>query len=166
MNRRYILYMAVLITVATPVLAQDTVYKVPKGQSDGRSVTYTDEKPEGRAELVELPPPPSVDEQQAAQERAAALKTKLEQIQQESEDQGAQGAPVALESDAARANLEKAKAAQEAGKQPIPTDFTGLKNGGIRLNEQYYERQRKLQEVVDAAVADLEATKTGLDTAR
>ena len=166
MNRRRILYTAVLITVATPVLAQDTVYKVPKGQSDGRSVTYTDEKPQGRAELVELPPPPSVDEQQAAQERAAALKTKLEQLQRESKDQGAQRAPIEMTVDAARANLEKAKAAQEAGKQPIPTDFTGLKNGGIRLNEQYYERQRKLQEDVDAAVANLQATEAGLGAAR
>jgi hypothetical protein len=47
--------------------------------------------------------------------------------------------------------LKAAEQAQAAGKEPLPGERTGTAGGGSRLNDAYYERQRKLQEDVEKA---------------
>lgn len=44
-----------------------------------------------------------------------------------------------------------AEQARAAGKEPLPGERTGTAGGGSRLNDSYYERQRKLEEDVEKA---------------
>jgi hypothetical protein len=44
-----------------------------------------------------------------------------------------------------------AEQARAAGKEPLPGERTGTAGGGSRLNDAYYERQRKLEEDVEKA---------------
>jgi hypothetical protein len=47
--------------------------------------------------------------------------------------------------------LKAAEQARAAGKEPLPGERTGTAGGGSRLNDAYYERQRKLDEDVQKA---------------
>ena len=50
-----------------------------------------------------------------------------------------------------RKALQDAEAAREAGKEPLPGERLGLKGGGSRLTDEYYERQKTLDAAVEAA---------------
>lgn len=59
----------------------------------------------------------------------------------------------------ARQALQKAEAARDAGKEPLPGERLGTAGGGSRLTEAYFERQKSLEGAVEAArkrVQDLE----------
>ena len=47
--------------------------------------------------------------------------------------------------------LKAAEQARDAGKEPLPGERTGTAGGGSRLNDAYYERQRKLEQDVEKA---------------
>src|SRR5262245_5704248 len=51
----------------------------------------------------------------------------------------------------ARQALQDAERARAAGKEPLPGERTGTAGGGSRLNDAYYERQKKLDEDVEKA---------------
>jgi hypothetical protein len=53
-----------------------------------------------------------------------------------------------------------AEQARAAGKEPLPGERTGTAGGGSRLNDAYYERQRKLDEDVDKARRGTGQTQT------
>jgi uncharacterized protein DUF4124 len=57
--------------------------------------------------------------------------------------------------------LKDAEAARKAGKEPRPGETTGVAGGGVRLNETYFERQKKLEEDVVKARRDLEQVRSG-----
>ena len=56
--------------------------------------------------------------------------------------------------------LKDAAAARKAGKEPRPGETTGIAGGGVRLNETYFERQKKLEEDVLKAQRDLEQARS------
>jgi hypothetical protein len=62
---------------------------------------------------------------------------------------------------AAERALKDAEAARAAGKEPLPGERTGTAGGASRLNEAYYDRQRKLDEAVDKARRELDAARSG-----
>jgi hypothetical protein len=62
---------------------------------------------------------------------------------------------------AAERALKDAEAARARGKEPRPGETTGIAGGGVRLNETYFERQKKLEEGVLKARRDLEQIRTG-----
>ena len=62
---------------------------------------------------------------------------------------------------AAEQALRNAEAARAAGKEPLEGDRIGTAGGTSRLNETYYDRQRKLEEAVEKARRDLEAARAG-----
>src|SRR5512145_2475727 len=62
---------------------------------------------------------------------------------------------------AAEQAVRNAEAARAAGKEPLENERIGTAGGTSRLNESYYDRQRKLEEAVDSARRDLEAARAG-----
>lgn len=62
---------------------------------------------------------------------------------------------------AAEQALKNAEAARAAGKEPLPGERTGTAGGASRLNEPYYDRQRKLDQDVDKARRSLEQERSG-----
>jgi hypothetical protein len=62
---------------------------------------------------------------------------------------------------AAEKALKDAEAARAAGKEPLPGERVGTAGGASRLNEAYYDRQRKLEEAVENARRALDAARSG-----
>ena len=62
---------------------------------------------------------------------------------------------------AAEQAVRNAEAARASGKEPLENERIGTAGGTSRLNESYYDRQRKLEEAVDSARRDLEAARAG-----
>jgi hypothetical protein len=62
---------------------------------------------------------------------------------------------------AAERALKNAESARASGKEPLESERIGTAGGSSRLNEIYYERQRKLEEAVENARRDLEAARAG-----
>jgi hypothetical protein len=57
--------------------------------------------------------------------------------------------------------LRNAEAARAAGKEPLPDERIGTAGGASRLNETYFDRQRKLEEAVESARRELDAARSG-----
>jgi len=57
--------------------------------------------------------------------------------------------------------LHDAEVALEMGKEPQPNERIGTVKGASRLNEAYFERQKKLEEAVEAARDNLERVRAG-----
>jgi len=57
--------------------------------------------------------------------------------------------------------LRNAEAARAAGKEPLPDERIGTAGGASRLNETYFDRQRKLEEAVERARRELDAARSG-----
>ena len=62
---------------------------------------------------------------------------------------------------AAEQALKNAEAARAAGTEPLASERIGTAGGASRLNETYYDRQRKLEEAVDKARRELEQARSG-----
>jgi hypothetical protein len=62
---------------------------------------------------------------------------------------------------AAEQALRDAEAARAAGKEPLPGERIGTAGGASRLNEAYFDRQRKLDEAVEKARRALDAARSG-----
>ena len=62
---------------------------------------------------------------------------------------------------AAEQAVKNAEAARTAGKEPLEGERAGTAGGSSRLSENYYDRQRKLEEAVEKARSDLEAARAG-----
>jgi len=57
--------------------------------------------------------------------------------------------------------LQKAQAALEAGKEPLPGERTGTAGGASRLNDDYFKRQKKLEDAVENARREVERARSG-----
>jgi hypothetical protein len=118
-------------------------------------VLYKSVLPDGRVVYGDKPDPAAVkvDKQQpdiskrgiggSTPREAEALKA-MEQSRAKREAADEKGRSV---QDAVRA----AEQARAAGKEPLAGERTGTAGGGSRLNDAYYERQRKLEEDVEKA---------------
>lgn len=62
---------------------------------------------------------------------------------------------------AAEQALKNAEAARAAGKEPLPGERIGTASGASRLTDTYFDRQRELDEAVEAARRELEAARAG-----
>jgi hypothetical protein len=62
---------------------------------------------------------------------------------------------------AAEQALRNAEAARAAGREPLEGERIGTAGGASRLNEAYYDRQRKLEEAVEKARRELDAARSG-----
>jgi hypothetical protein len=57
--------------------------------------------------------------------------------------------------------LKKAEAALEAGKEPLPGERIGTAGGASRLTDDYWKRQKKLEEAVESARRNVEKASSG-----
>ncbi len=57
--------------------------------------------------------------------------------------------------------LKKAEAAREAGKEPLPGERLGTASGASRLTDDYWKRQKKLEEAVESARREAEQARSG-----
>jgi len=124
-------------------------------QPAGAQVLYKSVLPDGRVVYGDKPDPGAtkVEEQKpdiskrglggSTPREAEALKAMEEsRAKREATEEKGRSAQ-----DAVRA----AEQARAAGKEPLPGERTGTAGGGSRLNDSYYERQRKLDEDVEKA---------------
>ena len=129
------------LLVSFAVMAAQTLYK--STMPDGK-VVYSEKPGPGAARVDTLEGPPAKTGVTAAtpqeQARAAQAASKAGTASQQ---------PAAL--DDARKALQKAEAAREAGKEPLPGERIGTAGGASRLTEAYFARQKSLETAVDAA---------------
>ncbi|MGH8640530.1 MAG: DUF4124 domain-containing protein [Burkholderiales bacterium] len=57
--------------------------------------------------------------------------------------------------------LKKAEAAREAGKEPLPGERVGTAGGASRLTDDYWKRQKKLEEAVETARRNVGQASSG-----
>ena len=62
---------------------------------------------------------------------------------------------------AAEQALQDAEAARIGGKEPLPGERLGTAGGGSRLSDSYFERQKSLEDAVNAARKRLEDLRSG-----
>lgn len=136
----------VLLLAASGASAQ-TMYK--STMPDGKVIYGENSEPGAkRVETVTAPPPKS-----GITVVTPVEKTQVDQrIRQRSAAENAKQA----ELDDARRQLQQAETALEAGKEPLPGERTGTAGGGSRLTDDYWERQKKLEQAVESARARLD----------
>lgn len=113
---------------------------------DGR-IVYG-EKPEPGAKDVETmaPPPPKTG-------TTVLTPAEKKSIEKRFQERAAATDAERRELEAAHKQLKEAEAALEAGKEPLPGERIGTVSGASRLTDAYWERQKKLEEAVEAARA-------------
>lgn len=146
MKTRYPSLGLALLLAASCAFAQ-MMYK--STMPDGR-VVYG-EKPEPGAKQVETiaspPPKPGI---------TIVTPEEKKQVDQRIRERSAIEEAKQRELDAARREVQEAEAAREAGKEPLPGERLGIVGGGTRLTDEYWARQKKLEQAVESARARLE----------
>ena len=138
-----ILSLALLVALAQPAPAQ-TLYKstLPDG-----SVVYGDKPAPGAVKSEEQKPDTSKQGIVPPKAPAPAAKKKTEVNPKEERIRAAEKA------------LRDAEAARAAGKEPMAGDRQGTVSGNQRLTEEYWARQKRLEQAVEQARASLEKAK-------
>lgn len=139
-------------------LAAQTLYKnvMPDG-----SVVYSDQplKNAKQSKPLEVPPPPSAAQREAAQKRAEQEKRTRDEL----EARLGERRKAADEADArvakARKDLEDAEAALARGRETQAGDMSANVGGGARPNENYFRRIADLERAVENARRELEAAQ-------
>ena len=133
-----------------PAVAQ-TLYK--STMPDG-SVVYGDKPAPGAAKVEETRPDVSkggiggttTREQEALKELEKA------RLQREGEQDKVRAAEQALRN---------AEAARDAGKEPLTSERIGTAGGASRITDDYYARQKKLDDAVEEARRELDLARSG-----
>ncbi len=135
------------LTLGAPGAFAQTMYK--STMPDGK-VIYG-EKPAPGAKQVETvtPPPPKPG-------ITIVTPEEKKQVDQRIRQRAAIEDAKRREVDEARKQLQRAEAALEAGKEPLPGERLGIVGGGTRLTDEYWARQKKLEQAVESARARLE----------
>ena len=141
MNLR-IAFLALTLLFAGGSVQAQGVYK--STMPDGK-VIYAEKPVPGAAKVDKMEPPPAktgtivvTPEEKARAEQAA-------------KDRAAAEAAKKGGASEARKQLEKAQAARDAGKEPLPGERIGTAGGKSRLTDDYYARQKKLEQDVAEA---------------
>jgi hypothetical protein len=149
MKRIELLGLLLFIALLPFPAAAQTLYK--SVMPDGR-VIYGDKPAPGAAKVEETKPDISKGGIGGSTQREAEALKEMEKARLKRES--GEGLVRAAEQ-----ALRNAEAARAAGKEPLPGERTGTAGGASRLTEEYYDRQRKLDEAVDKARRDLEQAR-------
>ena len=133
-----------------PAAAQ-TLYK--STMPDGR-VVYGDKPAPGAAKVEETRPDTSKKGIVGSTAREQELQKEMEKarLQREGGQDKMRGA---------EQKLRDAEAARATGKEPLEGERSGTAGGASRLNESYFERQRKLEEAVEKARREVDGARSG-----
>jgi hypothetical protein len=143
----HILSFAFMLLLAAAGASAQSMYK--STMPDGK-VVYGEKPEPGATKVVTIEPPPPksgitivTPEDRARVDQSIRQRTAIENEQRRQLEE-------------ARRQLEQAEAARKAGEEPLPGERLGTLTGGSRLTEDYWERQKKLEQAVEAARARLE----------
>jgi len=149
----HLMLVAVFSLAGASVLAQ-TVYK--STMRDGK-VVYGESPAPGAVKVETMKPPPrNAGVRPLTSDEAARLQTQTQEAQ---EKKAAAVGTGSQDYGEAQKALRDAESALEAGREPLPGERIGTAGGKSRLNEDYFARQRQLEQAVEEARARLEALK-------
>jgi hypothetical protein len=140
---------ALLFAIGASGAGAQVIYK--STMPDGK-VVYGEKPAPGARKVDKLEPPPAKSGITAV---TPGEKAREDQLAKQRPAVAAQQRAV----DDARAQLQKAEAAREAGKEPLPGERIGTAGGGSRLTDAYYARQKSLEEAVAAARKKVDETR-------
>lgn len=140
-----------LALVAAGAAAQ-VVYK--STMPDGK-VVYAEKPVPGAKRVDRIDPPP------AKTGTTLATPDEIARAEAQARERAATGTTRQSELEDARAQLQKALAARDVGKEPLPGERTGAAGGKSRLAEAYATRQQALEDAVIAARKRLEDAQRG-----
>jgi hypothetical protein len=149
-TRRRAVALAALLALALSLpLAAQTQYKstMPNGR-----VLYGDAPAPGAAKVEEIHPDTSKG-------GLGGVTPREKQVLKELEKERLQGAGAQEKVRAAEQKLGDAQAARDNGKEPLPDERIGTAGGASRLNDAYFERQRRLEEAVERAQRELDEAR-------
>jgi hypothetical protein len=129
------------LVIALPAWAQP-VYK--STMPDGR-VIYGPEPVSGASKVDTITPPPASTGVNVLTPSEKAISGQHAKERAEAEAQAES------ELAAARAELKAAEAARDGGKEPLPGERLGTAGGGSRLTDDYFARQKRLEDDVTKA---------------
>ena len=149
MKLRRLSFMLALVALAATAHAQVFRSIMP----DGKIVYGSKPEPGAKeSKQVDLPPPNIAAPPPVA---APAKKPSGNAESPENKD----GKTPAPDVNAARQKLETAQKALEAGREPREGERTGTATKGSQLNEEYYKRQKTLEDAVAKAQAEYDAAR-------
>jgi hypothetical protein len=131
---------AVLFTSLTVLASVATGQALYKSTMPDGKVTYGEKPVPGAKKVETIEPPP-----------AKTGVTPITPGEKRIERAPREAAPPQAELAQARQNLQKAQAAAEAGKEPLPGERIGSVGGNSRLTDAYFERQKSLELALDSA---------------
>lgn len=153
-----------VVAVAGSALAQPLYKNV---MPDGR-VIYADKPLPGAQEsrALDVPPPPSQAERDAALKRAEAEKRKRTELEGRIEERRKAFDEADARVAKARKALEDARAALETGRDPQPGEMRANVGGGARPSEEYLKRIADLERNVESAQKELDDALRARNAAR
>ena len=137
--------------VAQTALAQKILYKSTMPNGD---VIFGDKPAPGAAKVESLKPDTS---KQGIVPPSAREKETLQTLETSRMQREGQTGRVP----AAQKTLAAAEAARAAGQEPLENERIGTAGGASRLNDAYWERQKKLEAAVEKARLDLQNAQAG-----
>lgn len=164
MNRIHLTLIALVALAAAPAAAQ-TTYK--STMPDGK-VIYGDKPIPGASKVQEISvaapllgtPAPSAPAGQQPSDRRHA-KPAGQQRDAAQPNEGAERGTRAQKIAEAEEALRRAEEAKRNGEEPLPGERSGVAGGGSRLNEDYFERQKKLEDDATRARQALDQLRGG-----
>jgi len=128
-------------------------------------VLYKSTMPDGRIVYGDKPAPDAVTVEETRPDTSkrgmGGTTPREKEVLREMEKSRAQREAGQDKVQAAEQALRSAETARAAGKEPLENERIGTAGGASRLNETYYDRQRKLEDAVEKARRDLEAARAG-----
>ena len=142
----------VLLTMAASQAQEIKKYITP----DGKTI-YSDTPIPGAREAGSVAPPPPIDPEDREEAEAAARDAakRADELASQREDESAGQTSI----EEAEQQLEDARNALAAGKEPLPGERLGTAGGGNRLTDAYFQRQRANEQAVINAEKALEAAR-------
>lgn len=159
------LIFALALAPGTHEAAAQTLYKnvMPDG-----SVIYSDQplKNAKQSRPLEIPPPPSAAQREAAQKRAEQERRSRDDLDARIDERRKAADAADARVARARKDLEDAEMALARGRETQAGDMTGNVGGGARPNENYFRRISELERAVENARRELEVAQKARSDAR
>jgi hypothetical protein len=141
--------------LAAALLLQSALaQKLYKSTMPDGSVVYSDQPAPGAAKVEETRPDVSKKgiEGTTTREQEALKEMEKARLQREGEQDKVRAAEQALRN---------AEAARDAGKEPLASERIGTAGGASRLTDDYYARQKNLDDAVEQARRELDLARSG-----
>ncbi len=138
-------FLALLVLLGASGAFAQTVYK--STMPDGK-VVYGEKPAPGATRVDKMDPPPA---KTGVTGLTPEEKARAEQQSKQRAATAAAAAQSEQRSDELRKQLQQAEAARDAGKEPLPAERLGIAGGGSRLTEEYFKRQKALEDAVATA---------------